>query len=274
MTDGSASPTGPREGRPRLLTLEQSLSLLASPDTGAPLQQSAGELRSADGAERFPVRGAVPLLFPARLQPYLGRDLVDVPFNCYDDALIQYALINSIKQKHGNHNSDHAAVWYQHHRERTRRLVADARGLVLDVGCDVPATSASVFPDGVEYLGLDPLFGDDAHFRLIGLAERLPVQSASVDNVCLLTSLDHVLDHHAALDEAHRVLRPGGRLYLASLVWRERAELYHDHVHFHHFREFELFGALARFVLDTVARYTWKDDTHRTALYLALTKAA
>ena len=38
--------------------------------------------------------------------------------------------------------------------------------------------------------------------------------------------------------------------------------------------EFELFGALARFVLDTVARYTWKDDTHRTALYLALTKAA
>jgi ubiquinone/menaquinone biosynthesis C-methylase UbiE len=95
-----------------------------------------------------------------------------------------------------------------------------------------------------------------------------------VDNVCLLTSLDHVLDHHAALDEAHRVLRPGGRLYLASLVWHERAELYRDHVHFHHFREFELFGALARFVVDTVARYPWKGDTHRTALYLALTKPA
>ena len=92
--------------------------------------------------------------------------------------------------------------------------------------------------------------------------------------MALLTSLDHVLDHHAALDEAWRVLRPGGRLYLASLVWSERAELYRDHVHFHHFREFELFGALARFRLDTVQRYPWKDDTHRSALYLALTRPA
>ncbi len=235
--------------------------------------RDAGFLRTPDGAEQFPLRDNVPLLFPAVLGPYAGDGLVDVPFARYDDAMVQYALLNSIKQKHGNHNSDHGNVWYHRHLERTRLLVADASGIVLDIGCDVPETSASVFPAGVNYLGLDPLFADTAHFRLIGLAERLPVKSGAVDNVCLLTSLDHVLDHHAALDEAWRVLRPGGRLYLASLVWSDHAELYRDHVHFHHFREFELMGALARFDVNSTARYDWKDDSHRAAFYFALTKS-
>ena len=256
---------------PHLLTLDEALPLLASPDTGAPLRRAAPGLLGGEG-EVFPMRGSVPVLFPARLLPYAGNGLVDVPFERHDDALLQYALINSIKQKHGNHNSEHSSIWYERHLDRTRRLVADATGLVLDVGCDVPATSASVFPAGTRYLGLDPLFSDTAHFRLIGLAERLPVRDAVADNVALLTSLDHVLDHHAALDEAWRALRPGGRLYLASLVWSDRAELYRDHVHFHHFREYELLGALGRFRLDTAQRYAWKDDAHRSALYLAMTK--
>jgi hypothetical protein len=270
MTSIPGSAAG-RAATPHLLTLDESLPLLASPDTGAALVPDAGGL-ATPGGEHFPLRGNVPLLFPARLLPFAGAGLIDVPFERSDDALVQYALINSIKQKHGNHNSDHASIWYERHLERTRRLVADAAGVVLDVGCDVPATSASVFPSGVRYLGLDPLFGDTTHFRLIGLAERLPIQSEAVDAVALLTSLDHVLDHHAALEEAWRVLRPGGRLYLASLVWSERAELYRDHVHFHHFREYELLGALGRFRLDTLQRYPWKDDTHRSALYLALTR--
>ncbi len=259
---------------PHLLTLEESLPLLASPDTGAPLTRVGNTLASAAGDETFPLRDNVPLLFPSRLLPFAREGLVDVPFDRYDDALLQYALINSIKQKHGNHNSEHSSIWYERHLDRSRRLLAEAQGIVLDVGCDVPATSASVFPPGIRYLGLDPLFSDTVNYRLIGFAERLPVRSGCIDAVALLTSLDHILDHHAALDEAWRVLRPGGRLYLASLVWSERAELYRDHVHFHHFREFELFGALSRFRLDTVQRYPWKDDSHRSALYLALTRTA
>lgn len=258
--------------RPTLLTLEDAVPLLASPDTGAPLEPGNGGLQSADGREHFPLRGAVPLLFPAALLPHAGDGLIDVPWARYDDALLQYALINSIKQKHGNHNSDHDTSWYAQHLECSRQLVAEATGVVLDVGCDVPATSASVFPSHTRYLGLDPLFGDTEHFRLIGLAERLPVRTESVDCVALMTSLDHVLDHHAALDEAWRVLRPGGRLYLASLVWTERAELYRDHVHFHHFRESELLAALHRFRVDRLSRHPWKGATHRTVLYMALTR--
>jgi len=257
---------------PHLLDLAEALPLLMSPDTGAALERDEGGLSTADGRERFPMRGEVPLLFPAALLSYAGDGLIDVPFDRYNDALIQYALINSIKQKYGNHNSDHASVWYEHHRTRTRNLVADASGLVLDLGCDVPATSASVFPSRTRYLGLDPLFGDTKHFRLIGLAERLPIRAGMVDCACLLTSLDHVFDYHAAVDEAWRVLRPGGRLYLASLVWEERAELYRDHVHFHHFREAELMLALRHFRIDSLMRYPWKGDTHRSALYLAMTR--
>jgi SAM-dependent methyltransferase len=257
---------------PPLLNLAEAAPLLISPDSGTSLELVGGELRSVDGKERFPLQGAVPLLFPARLLPYAGAGLIDMPWARYDDALLQYALVNSIKQKHGNHNSDHDTGWYAQHLVAARQLVADATGLVLDIGCDSPSVSAGVFPSGTRYLGLDPLFADTSQFRLIGLAERLPVRSGSVDCAALLTSLDHVLDHHAALDEAWRVLRPGGRLYLASLVWSARAELYHDHVHFHHFREAELLAALHRFRVDRFERFPWKAGAHRTAVYMALSR--
>jgi SAM-dependent methyltransferase len=81
------------------------------------------------------------------------------------------------------------------------------------------------------------------------------------------------LDYRLALEEAARVLRPGGRLYLATLLWIERAQLYTDTVHFHHFRGPELEGALAgAFDIDRVEAYVWKDNTHRFGVYLSGTR--
>ena len=93
---------------------------------------------------------------------------------------------------------------------------------------------------------------------------------------CLISSLDHILDHHRALDEAYRVLKQGGWLffYFQILVWHDRAEVMYDHFHFHHFREFEILGALSRFRIETLERQGWKGDTHRTSLYIAATKPA
>lgn len=129
-----------------------------------------------------------------------------------------------------------------------------------------------MFPDGTSYLGLDPLYYDKSHFRLLGMAEYLPVLSGSFDNACLLSSLDHILDHHRAIDEAWRILKPGGMLYFQILVWTHRAELAPDHLHFHHFREYEILGALEKFRIMELIRTPWKDDDHRTSLYIAARK--
>jgi SAM-dependent methyltransferase len=52
------------------------------------------------------------------------------------------------------------------------------------------------------------------HCVLIGDAERLPFRSESFDFATAFHSLEHVEDVNAALDEIHRVLRPGGWFYM------------------------------------------------------------
>jgi hypothetical protein len=47
-----------------------------------------------------------------------------------------------------------------------------------------------------------------------------------------------------------------------------------DNVHFHHFRQFEIEGALRRFRIGRIKRYGWKNDDHRFGVYLAAMKRA
>jgi SAM-dependent methyltransferase len=57
-----------------------------------------------------------------------------------------------------------------------------------------------------------------------GLFEALPVEEASVDYVISNGVLNLAPDKHKVLSEIHRVLRPGGQLYLADvLLQRELA---------------------------------------------------
>jgi SAM-dependent methyltransferase len=64
---------------------------------------------------------------------------------------------------------------------------------------------------------------------VIGSAEALPLADAELDVVLCTQVLEHVPDPAGVLAELHRILRPGGRLYLsAPLVW-ELHELPHDY---------------------------------------------
>jgi SAM-dependent methyltransferase len=56
-----------------------------------------------------------------------------------------------------------------------------------------------------------------AHVRLVcGCAERLPFRDRSFGGVVAGDVIEHVADQAATLAEAHRVLVPGGRLFLAA----------------------------------------------------------
>ena len=246
---------------------------LASPDTKAPLHLDGNELVTESGDERFPLVGAgLPLLFPGRLLDHVDGGSLVVPDDAPDDAFMQYARMSAMKQNATTPNTDHGDVWYLKHREWTQALVDGASGSVLDVGCDDPEICREFYPEGVDYLGLDCLSRDREKFRLLGMAEFLPLRDASFDVVSFLGSLDHVFDYKLALREADRVLKPGGTLYLASLVWTDRIQLCTDNVHFHHFADYELLGALSGYSIRRVERYAWKNDTHRESLYFAARK--
>lgn len=264
----------PERNHARTATLAEVIPLLASPDTGAMLEIADGMLSAPATGERFPLRGARPLLLPSYARNSVCCDELVLPPESVTTAHLQYLLLSSIKMRGGPQNSDYSDVWFQRHVHRARTLLADVTGLALDIGCDKPSISSRLFPPEAVFLGLEPSLSASDEFCLCAMAEHLPLRSGSIDAVALMTSLDHILDYHQAVEEACRVLKPGGCLYLASLVWTERASLEADTVHFHHFRDFELQGALRSLVIERVERYDWKGDTHRYGVYLAARKRA
>jgi SAM-dependent methyltransferase len=107
---------------------------------------------------------------------------------------------------------------------------------VLEVGCGMGTDLARFARHGATVFGVDltprhlaitraRLLNEDVIPRLVrGDAEHLPMGDGTVDLVYSFGVLHHTPDITKALDEIHRVLRPGGRLVLG---------LYHRHSMFY-----------------------------------------
>jgi SAM-dependent methyltransferase len=250
------------------------LALLASPDSGQRLSVDSERAELVDEqGNRYPHRPWGPLLVPAALQPYFS-DRLAIPPQAVTNSFMQYFHISAIKQsgEAGATNAPSDDTHYQRHLFRMREFLQSASGVVLDVGCDDPYIGAGLLPPSARYIGLDPFCQQQDKFRVIGFGEYLPFQDATFDGVVFNTTLDHMLDWHQALDEAARILSPGGMLYISTLVWTARATLIPDSVHFHHFRDYEILGALPDFKVTQEWRYDYKGDVHRHGLFLALKK--
>lgn len=130
-------------------------------------------------------------------------------------------------------------------RERRRETLAAARGRTIDIGAGTGA-NLGLFPDAVTEVVMaepDPHMvkrlrgkiaeaGADVELLEAG-AERLPVEDDSFDTAVFTLVLCTVPDPAAALAEAARVLKPGGRLLFVEHVraqdpsvarWQDRLE--------------------------------------------------
>ncbi|MBA3771229.1 MAG: methyltransferase domain-containing protein [Ramlibacter sp.] len=255
----------------RFLQLDELLPLLCDPLDKQSLAREGDLLRASDRI--YPIVDGRPHLFPcdlARVAEFLsGPDLLR-RFRSLS-PMEQYCAFGMLKGSTDNNNLDPEDTWYGRHLWRACRMLQDVRGTFLDVGCDDPLLSRGLLHPDVAYVGLEPSAGTSSAMRVGGLGEFLPFRDGSFDAAGFQTSLDHVFDYQLALAEARRVIRPGGRLYLATLLWTgERAQLYTDTVHFHHFRQHQIEAALTGgFDVREVHAYGWKGDSHRFGVYLS-----
>jgi ubiquinone/menaquinone biosynthesis C-methylase UbiE len=121
--------------------------------------------------------------------------------------------------------------------ERRRQLLRGLSGCVVEVGAG-SGVSFAYYPSSVsELIAIEP----EPALReravqaarrapvpvqvLAGLAERIPVSDASVDAVVLAGVLCSVADPRRVLEEARRVLRPGGELRFYEHVIARNARL-------------------------------------------------
>lgn len=122
-------------------------------------------------------------------------------------------------------------------REMRRRLLAAARGRVLELGAGT-GVNLGLYPQGIEELVLlepDPHMARRLRPKLATApgdaalvtesAERLPFGDASFETVVATLVLCTIPDPAAALREAARVLKPGGRLLFIEHVRAEDPDL-------------------------------------------------
>ncbi len=96
----------------------------------------------------------------------------------------------------------------------SRQAQPPAGGRVLDYGCaDLPYRG--LFGSGIEFVGADLPGNPHASIELRP-DSTLPIDDESFDVVLSTQVLEHVADPGVYLAEAHRVLRPGGRLLLST----------------------------------------------------------
>jgi ubiquinone/menaquinone biosynthesis C-methylase UbiE len=121
--------------------------------------------------------------------------------------------------------------------DRRRQLLRGLSGSVLEVGAG-SGVSFAHYPSSVaELVAIEPEPALRARALqaaerapipvrvLDGVAERIPLPDASVDAVVLAGVLCSVADPRAVLDEARRVLRPGGELRFYEHVIARSARL-------------------------------------------------
>ncbi|HEX6487783.1 MAG TPA: class I SAM-dependent methyltransferase [Candidatus Dormibacteraeota bacterium] len=114
-------------------------------------------------------------------------------------------------------------------RHSREALLRGARTVALDLDSESLAATAASLEDLAGSLSAAP-----ARLCLRGDALKLPFRDDSFDRVLISEVLEHIPDDAAAIAEAWRILRPGGRLAVTvPRRWPERicwalSDAYHD----------------------------------------------
>jgi SAM-dependent methyltransferase len=153
----------------------------------------------------------------------------------------------------------------------TRALGLHAEACLLDLGAGTGKLTQLLEPTGARLVAVEPVATMREKFAaklpratiLEGTAESLPLDAGTVDAVTVAQAF-HWFDGARAIEEIHRVLKPGGRL---GLVWNVRDE------------SVAWVGELTR-LLDphegSAPRYRtgrWRDPFHTTRMFSPLASA-
>jgi len=123
--------------------------------------------------------------------------------------------------------------WYRREALQRAGLTQGMDVLDLATGTGIVAKAAASLTSPARVTGIDPSQGmleqaqKVAPLRYVrGFAERLPFRDASFDFLSMGYALRHMADLRTTFAEAHRVLRPGGRLLVLEITRpRSRAGL-------------------------------------------------
>jgi SAM-dependent methyltransferase len=107
-----------------------------------------------------------------------------------------------------------------------------ARGRLLDIGCGNKPYRKAFENRITEYVGCDIVQSDQMLVDVICEAGNIPLPNESFDTVFSTQTIEHVEDYTGLINEAYRLLKPGGYFILSGPMYWPLHEEPHDYFRF------------------------------------------
>lgn len=190
----------------------QAAGLGRADGTGSSNSLLEGDLTCDACGRAYPVRAGIPALLP------------QIPLTSHDWQVWEKHLQKFQARREERIAHPDPVTRLAQKKSKPQRPFATFTGItdgtVLDVGCGPGKFRFNFDPSRVNYVGLDPIALPDVRdFPFVrGLAEYLPFKARTFTDIVVLAALDHFREVGRFFDEAHRTLKPGGRLHILQSV--------------------------------------------------------
>lgn len=183
---------------------------LVCPVSKAPLSRDGNSLVEGGSGRRYPILAGIPILLPSDEE---RSRVLEAAWDCKESnpsPLTFYDRASNYEQfSRDSLASERSSI------ETLSRLAPAGPHLEIGIGRGV------LQGIGEDYVALDYSFAllqsfiSETHQRICATAESLPFPDASFSVIYSIAALEHVPDPERAFEESHRVLRPGGVIFLA-----------------------------------------------------------
>lgn len=138
---------------------------------------------------------------------------------------------NNNIQRLTNINLTKSNHYYLHYKSFQRDLLDAinkyAKGSVLDIGCGNKPYEIAFENKINKYVGCDIIQSHLQKVDILCEANNIPLESSTFDTLFSTQTIEHVEDHQGLVNEAYRLLKPGGYFILAGpFVWPLHEEPY------------------------------------------------
>jgi SAM-dependent methyltransferase len=128
-------------------------------------------------------------------------------------------------------NVDKFNLNYLHYKPFHRDLIAAinkyATGKVIDIGCGNKPYEQNFKDKTTDYVGCDIIQSNLNKVDVLCAANNIPLPDASFDTAFSTQTIEHVEDHQGLVNEAFRLLKPGGHFIVSGpLYWYLHEEPY------------------------------------------------
>ena len=143
--------------------------------------------------------------------------------------------INTMRKENLQRLTDTAitksSMFYLHYKPFHRDLLAAinnyAEGKVLDIGCGNKPYEKKFPVNVTKYVGCDIIQSDLNKVDVLCAANNIPLNDSSFDTVFSTQTIEHVEDHQGLVNEAFRLVKPGGFFILSGpFFWHLHEEPY------------------------------------------------